>query len=332
MNYGLANNQEPASPSYRYGILDPRTDPKTGPQAAATNEALLGSNTLGIEVTVPQLAQRCGLGNIDPQHSESLSDTAAIQVAETAQLPPDGSRLVTVRADLDSVGAMALFEIRRTQGLLDNLPLEVRQDIAKRIALIAQADTFSKGNWPGPRQLPSSANPWPDEIGTMESRELNPLAIAVSDFKTPIEDRVAIVRDWLLSGNVPQVFQERSIREREDVVRALENGTIKIQGTPGGKVAIVESSHRAALMLGYCLAPVVVATNPAFKQGPEEPYVKHTVAQYAAGHVDTTKLLGILRAREPGWGGSPTIIGSPQGFSSSLTSDEVASAVQAALN
>ena len=48
--------------AYTYGLLDPRAG------VAGENLPLLGAATLGIEVTVPELARRCGLGNIDPQH------------------------------------------------------------------------------------------------------------------------------------------------------------------------------------------------------------------------------------------------------------------------
>ena len=51
----------------KYGILDPR---KT-PEAQVNNNALLNEQTLGIEVTIPELADRCKLGNIDPQHSQN---------------------------------------------------------------------------------------------------------------------------------------------------------------------------------------------------------------------------------------------------------------------
>jgi hypothetical protein len=37
--------------------------------AAMHNAALLGELSYGIEVTEPGLAARCGLGNLDPQHT-----------------------------------------------------------------------------------------------------------------------------------------------------------------------------------------------------------------------------------------------------------------------
>jgi len=93
---------------------------------------------------------------------------------------------------------------------------------------------------------------------------------------------------------------------------------------------VVESTHRAATSVGYSLAPVVVALNPSFKQGPSEPYKKFTVCQFAfaGGFADIKSVLAELNELEAGWGGSPTIGGSPQGVSSKLTIDEVVAVVE----
>lgn len=54
---------------YNFATLDPRP--------GADNSAVLGADTLGIEVPIPALAAQCGLGNIDPQHSGTSSHSAA---------------------------------------------------------------------------------------------------------------------------------------------------------------------------------------------------------------------------------------------------------------
>ena len=92
---------------YLFGIL--MTD--TSAEAKRCNDSLLGPKTLGIEITIPCLAMRCGLGNIDPQHKEN-GESSAIEEALTSPLPPKGSILVTIRADKDSIGAMAVFFLR----------------------------------------------------------------------------------------------------------------------------------------------------------------------------------------------------------------------------
>jgi hypothetical protein len=80
-------------------------------EADAYNATLLNESTLGIEVTAEHLAVLCGLGNIDPQHNGNRG-LSAIEEALTHPLPPDGSRLVTLRLDKDSVGAMAVLRLR----------------------------------------------------------------------------------------------------------------------------------------------------------------------------------------------------------------------------
>lgn len=101
---------------YRYGIL--RSDVSV--KAEAHNNSLLGKHTLGIEIAIPEFAARCGLGNINLQHSKSPhSSCSAIEEALTAPLPPKGSRLVTIRPDKDSFGAMAVLTLRAENRNID---------------------------------------------------------------------------------------------------------------------------------------------------------------------------------------------------------------------
>jgi hypothetical protein len=130
---------------------------------------------------------------------------------------------------------------------------------------------------------------------------------------------------WIISGEEPEGYRTRVECERAEIARAISDGTIKAISL--GMVAIVESPHRAAMEIGYRLAPVVVALNPEFRFQGGEPHRKFTVGQYAPGMVDLKKVQQELNRIEPGWGGSPTIIGSPQGNSSSLTIEEVARTV-----
>lgn len=92
---------------YLYGLL--RQD--ISDEAVRHNNKWLGPNTLGIEVTSSFLARRCGLGNIDPQHQID-GKSSAIEEALTFPLPEEGSKMVTIRPDKDSVGAMAVLTLR----------------------------------------------------------------------------------------------------------------------------------------------------------------------------------------------------------------------------
>lgn len=94
---------------YTYGIL--LTDDNE--KARQHNRKLLGPTTLGIEITRSDLAEKCGLGNIDPQHGLSPQpNQSAISDSLTYSLPPEGTTLVTIRPDADAFGAMAVLTAR----------------------------------------------------------------------------------------------------------------------------------------------------------------------------------------------------------------------------
>lgn len=318
--------------SFKFEMLDPR--PTSA--AAEANDLIFALNEVfGVEVTVPALAARCTLGNIDPQHTGGDASRAAIEEALAVELPPEGAVLATVRADLDAVGAMAVLEIRDRYESLKRagkapeagLPEEWRLKkggFYARVAAIAAADKFAHGRWPGPRPLPTRENPWPDA----RAHELAAIGLVAADHKIPLAQRVEVVGLWLETGTAPGEYQAKGEAERLAMIEALEKGEIVVEPAAQGAIAVVRSAHRAAMEVGYASATVVVAENPNFRQGPGPAYRKLTVAQYASGHLDLKAVLAELAELEPGWGGSPTIGGSPQGVSSKLTIDEVVAVVE----
>jgi hypothetical protein len=160
--------------------------------------------------------------------------------------------------------------------------------------------------------------------GSVDStRDLAAIGAVVADFKVPIAERVEVMKTWLLTGEESAKYREQVERERADMVRALTDGTIKVSVAAGGKITVVESTHRAATAVGYAHAPVVVALNPSFKLGAGEAHRKFTVCAYSAEHADIKSVLAELNELEAGWGGSPTIGGSPQGISSTLAVEQV---------
>jgi hypothetical protein len=180
---------------------------------------------------------------------------------------------------------------------------------------VAQQDRFDRGGWPGVQPQPTRENLWPES----ELKHLAAISAAVMDFKIPVADRVAWMECWLLTGEEPEGYRARVEKEREETLAALESGATKTAVHMGGKIATVVSSHRAALSIGYRMAPVVVALNPAFTFQGGPAISKFTVCQFTAGYVDLKAAAAELAAIENGWGGSPTIIGSPQGVGSALT-------------
>lgn len=316
--------------------------------------------TLGVEVTDPQVAERCDLGNLDPQHGHyrhgpvvprepSWGPTAALPAAvEEARwcavaALPRGARLVTTRSDLDAVCAMAVIVARaeeaRVHGTIPGchscLPWEGCPDGAPwddRIRLVAEADAFTSGPWPGPSDLPVPADPWGGARASVDSREeLAAVDLAVQDRKIPLAERVRWALRWLLTGEEPAGYRPRAEAARvaladavavaltagrdcdRDVCRRRDWGPRQLDSaawqigvvvdddgsTP--LVAVVQLAHAGALGVGYCLAPVVVARHPTTG--------KVTIAWWEAGLVDRGCLLAALS--EYGWGGGPTILGSP---------------------
>lgn len=300
------------NPAYTYAIFDPR------PILAATeanDKVFSAGQVVGIEVTVPALASRCAT-NIDPQHTEGNHELAAIEVAVTGEIPPAGSVLATVRADLDSIGAMAIFSLRS-----EGADLTPATD---RIGIIATSDKFARGGWQGVKALPTADHLYDDSTASAETdTRLAPIASAVSDFKVPLTNRVESLKKWLITGEEPAGYREKFIAERQALAKAIADGTINAESVVNGKVAKVISTHRAATSIGYCLAPIVVALNPTFSFQGSPAHAKFTICQFTPGYVDLKSALTELAALEAGWGGSPTIGGSPQGVSSSLTIEQV---------
>ena len=140
------------------------------------------STTLGIEITDKAIAARCGLGNIDGQHGigdcsydgeivaelltgdryapECASFGAAIAIALAVHLPREGTTLATTRADVDSIGAMAVL-VLRALGLAINIEF---------VKAVAKADSFRVDEW-SPRPLPTEENPWPTGTTTVDATQ-----------------------------------------------------------------------------------------------------------------------------------------------------------------
>lgn len=321
---------------YNFFQLDPR------PQGKETNEKIFSKaqgGVFGVEVTIPVLADRCLLGNIDPQHGchgetydngsgyiESCPSTAkdgetAIEFASRkTMLPPQGVTIVTLRPDVDSVGAMAVLHL-----LVQGIDITSAKG---RIDLIAQVDSFGHSGWPGRQPLPTKEQPWNEGVCAADGcRPLSAIAAAVSDHRILLAERVATMEKWLLTGEEPMEYRAKVENERMSMVEAIVNGEIAISTTAKG-VAVVESTHRAALGLGYTQAPVVVACNPALRLGGGKSNKKITICQFEEGYIDLPAILTELNACESGWGGSKTIGGSPQGVSTTLTIDEIVEVVE----
>jgi hypothetical protein len=253
---------------------------------------LLGPATLGVEVTEAELAARCGLGNIDPQHGGPGDSRAAIEAALDWPPPAPGATLATIRIDADACGAMAVLT-RRAQGR----PLCAAA--LRRLMLAASADKFHNSGWPGPRPLPASIDEI-DEVGV----GVEGLGAMIGGlFGASVDQAVQALDDWLATGAVPAAWLEKAQGAASALFSALRDGRVTLRMSGG--LAVVEGFAPGALRLGYRLTPVVAAIGGSPRRA--------TIAQYALGHIDLRAARDELSAGEPGWGGSATLIGSPQG-------------------
>ena len=279
--------------------------------------APLFQHTLGIEITDPALAAACDLGNIDPQHgfmrlpvgiAAAPIGRAAIEVALGWPLPPSGSTLVTIRLDADAAGAMAVLSLR-AQG---------RVICDDRVALVARSDCFDFGPWADW----VAANPPPLPGAPLLALVLHPPAFRALSAYIQAEGRtsseaVQMMADWLTGGPLPAAGTQLVAEADTGAAAAWRNGDIKVSLVAEDRVALICSDYRGAVGLGYRFAPVVIA------EGEVAGLRKLTVAQFATGHADFAQLSEQLAMEEAGWGGSATILGSPQGVASNLPLDRL---------
>ncbi len=267
-------------------------------------------NTLGIEITDTELADACDLGNIDPQHGfargPDIAGRAAIDVALRWPLPPRGATLVTLKPDTDSLGAMAVLSIR-AQGR------EITPAMCARIDMVARSDCFDFGDWASwsashPPPLPDAQN----ISMQLHPIEIRALAAAIGLCRDDLAACVQIMRDWLTRGAIPAQGEAEVRKADMHAADAWRRGLISVTAHCDGRIVHVKSDFRGAMVLGYCTAPVVIS------ESARNGFRKITIAQFAPSHVDMALLALRLNSLEPGWGGSATILGSPQDVGSTL--------------
>lgn len=264
----------------------------------------------GVEITIPKFLPE-GAMNLDHHGPNDGVDTpSAIEQAMTCPLPESGAVVATIRADADSIGAMAVLANRGADRRCDE----------RLVAAIAAVDKHG-----------------PLAVGF---EDLRPLTVAIArkaaTAKIPLQERVAWVADLLAgdSASHSEEIAELNRAREEEFAQALQCSAVELVAS--GKVAVVESTHRYATEIGYQQgAPIVVAYNPRmlvdFRDPAKGNYRKFTICRYNEFvPVDLAEIKDELNALETArcddgltWGGQPNIIGSPQGRSSELTKEEV---------
>jgi hypothetical protein len=297
-------------------------------EAKKPSDILDPSTTLGIEITVPEVATRCGLGNLDGQHGtgsvpydEGAINAllgrndwggAAIAIALAVYPPVDGTIFATSRPDLDSIGAMAVL-VLRSLGLAEHIDREL-------VKAIAAADSFRSGAWT-PCSLPTEESPWPRGASTIDSTpQTAHLGLVCSprkgDFTESLSlaERVATIaivltRDFAeYHATMMRVFDacgvergafpgldaliDRARREVRGSRLALVQAALDPAAlTDHGSFVEVRVAHAGALSLGYCMRPVVVAFDQQVAR-------KVTICGYTDGHLDAVGLTAELNRLE----------------------------------
>ncbi len=268
--------------------------------------------TLGIEVTDIDLEQHCSL-SIDPQHSANNKITSIEYVFNYQNdlldliKPFEDIFMVTIKTDVDSIGAMALLTL-----LLESR-FKLDGDVILRMKAIAKSDRHGRVNWRDRKE----------DYFHFENYNIyglpSGLAYMASDHKISTEQKVKNMINYLIHGNFQNMYKYNNL-----VTRNLKrsNKATEIEVIVPKKLCFVESKHRGAISYGYRYTPVVIAKNQQFVFGKEYTKrfgTKYTIAQYEdSKHIDLDAVRQELLSLEEGWGGSSVIIGSPQGGPSEL--------------
>lgn len=297
----------------------------------------LQDDTLYIGVENTQNPQLMGV-NFDPQHGENPANVSCLKyivfdmytAKQLIFLMADEKEkvvLVTTRLDLDSVLSMGVLTDVLLNAGVDYTPPEALE----RVNQVDTSDCFIKGKWQ-PGFLDKSP---------VHNVQLAAIASFISDRNVSLEEKVKTAFTWLLTGQEPEGYREKYEKDCEEIIFHLENGktvvTLVLRDENDEEVwwklpvnnsddtvlkdgkgfAIVKSTLRAATSVGYDRAPVVMCYNPKF-QGNNWVGLKYTIAQCEPGWIDLVGLKTELLKLEEGWGGSSTILGSPQTAPSSL--------------
>lgn len=288
--------------AYRFGLL--RID--VSAEADKYNSKLLGEKTLGIEITSDFFSNQCGLGNIDPQHQEQ-STSSAIEEALIFPLPENGSTLVTIRLDKDSIGAMAVLDLRREkkESLIDKMLITWIGVMDRVGSLEANKDFIQLSRFfQNSKEIPA----------------LNVIAHDTSIWPT-LESKVEVTKKILC--------RELSLNEIEAISKTRGPAIGSFEVEMCGGVAFIESPgmYDAARAYGNKNFPVAVIFDPSYESEAGGKCRRFSVVRQKdvfdrrgfelainlleANNRDLT--LSELKAKGLAWGGPSNIVSSQNG-------------------
>jgi|GEM_PF-2246725 len=288
--------------SFEYLTLDPKSE-------------TIPAYDLGIEITIPKLAK--DRVNLDPQHGPSGNpETSAIEEAMNYDLTKleDRAKIATVRPDADSVGAMAVLELRKAE-------IEFDENLVKTIGRVdALGIKRAKTEYP--------------EI-EVRQKELSYANVKCFE-KLPLAEKVIAMKK-LLTNKVEWQEIEKAWSEIQ-AKKETAKQRLTIKPLLEDYAVMIEGNHPMAFDLGYENAGIVAAFNPNFKR----PWIendtesqKWTIARYSEKEPIDIKGLSVklneLEKEYNGtgsWGGPANLIASPQGDTSKIPFEEIVKTIK----
>jgi len=278
------------------------------------DEALI----IGIELTDIEISRYCHL-SIDPQHNNSSNSITSIEMIykyqdKLAKMSGVFSKvaLITIKPDLDSIGAMVLATLA-----INSPALTLSGDMLLRLIAIANSDRHgSASKWSKHKRINYFNEPLFSKFGI-------PIGLlSAIGSQDDIDTKVKYMTDYIMTGSFEKLDRFTAIMLKKN---EISSKSTNVQVVIDNRLVFVESNYRGAIGLGYRYAPTVLAKNPNYRFGQRNiKGVKYTLAQFNPGHVNIEKVLSRLIALEPGWGGDrSSIIGSSQKEPSKLTPDQI---------
>jgi len=305
-------------------------DPRPTPEAKAHNDKIIAGakQLIGIEVTIPSLADQCFI-NIDPQHTDNDITTCALDIVTSDNFKQNvlptiyhDATLVTVRPDSDSIASMCILDLHK------NTYLGEFFISYEKIKEISDHDKFVKNPV-------FSKTPLDLKSPITEFEVVNSLML---DFNVSLGLKVILMKDFLRGYMHPAHDSETSeifLKKASEMIKSktvLENqifeNKIRFDVSHHENLVVLETTHHNVAQLAYSKAPVAVCVNPECTLMSDKPYLKYTIFAYNENYANIKAALNELNSLEKGWGGSPVIGGSPQGSSSKLDLQTVITVVK----
>lgn len=253
--------------------------------------------------------------NFDPQHTGLMLSghqydieniTCAKSVLRTIhniqELNDPIIGVVVEKADIDAIAGMALYIYSDEIAPMEHGFPEEYGVFCKLCDRVKSIDKMDCG-------LGSQGTEWnPDYFNNLRVESVSPfnvLGCMVSDFKTPLNIRVELMRRWLVEGYLPEHYRQQVEKEMEAQTEAII--TIQPDGFP-----CVTSTARGVSNIIYSIHPFGVAFNPEFPT-PNGKIAKFTIMSFNTKYIDLQAILNEISELEKGWGGNlqAGIIGSP---------------------